>query len=210
MPFSWTLSGTLRRDEIREFGREALPRYVTAGGRPEEEIEAHAEMVALGLCMAEGWIRQLYIGDAEGEWLDELGFDRAVYRRGGEGDPSYRTRLGTAEDAVTPPAVLGAVADMLASAGATSSPVQAVELMCDSAFFGDHSVAGGVSVQSYFGDGSGSGATNGDRMTHQDGCPHAFVVLLPAGTSALLQATAFDVVRIKKAFGFAHFIEVQV
>lgn len=195
---------TTRRDELQLFGEGVLPRAVLSSGRTEEEIYAFAEMNGLVLCMAEGWTRQLYFGKAEKLWLDELGFDRDVYRRLGEPDASFVQRLQVAADAVTPVAILAQVQALLTAAGVTSTPVQAIECARDCAYMG---TTGLDSIQSFFAD--GTLGDNGDRMTVQSGCPNSFVVTIPVGDDGYVSAV-YDLVRSKKAFGIAHYVEVQV
>lgn len=193
---SFELEGPTRCDDLCDFGRTSLPRYVFAQARTEEEIEAICAQVCLALGMAEGWVRQTYRLTAEKRWLDELGKDRAVYRREGESDAEYAARMGSVEDSVNVASILD-IANTILVAGGLDPDAAIVELKRDRAWLGVSSSTG--RARAY----SGRGYRCGNDL------PATIIVVLPYGTTAAMAAAVLDAVRLKKAGGIACQVEYR-
>lgn len=189
---AWVLPGATRYDGILAHGAAAVPGYFRTTERVREDMHAFAaEMTLIDAAMS-SWHRMTYLETAEGVWLDQHGSDRGVARQGGESDDSYRARLRTIDDAVTPAAILAVVNAILAAAGVVGT-AGLVELPRDGLYLGTSTTA----IRGFLGRG---------RRMFRTGRPH-IIVILPPGTPADVVAAVSDAVRLKKAAGVVHHVE---
>jgi hypothetical protein len=189
---SWTLPGTTRYENILAGGANAVPAYFRSTEREREDLHAiAAEMTFIDAAMS-SWHRMTFIETAEGVWLDQHGRDRGVSRQAGESDVSYRTRLRTIDDAVTPASILAIANAVLAANGAAGS-ARLLELPRDALYLG-------VSTTEI------RGCFNRGLRLMRTGAP-LIIVILPAGTPAAVVAAVSDAVRLRKAAGVFHTVE---
>ena len=197
MPHSWTFPSPSDLGDVRRHGREALPPAFYAADRTEEEIEASAAMMAQALAAGRGWVWTTYVQNATGFWLDALANERGIYRRDGESDETLRARVRTIEDAVTPGDLLLEVNRILAEHGLGPLTQGAiVELKRDRGWLG----LGGDGHSRAF---AGRGYRCGNDA------PGRIIVVLPYGTTDAIAAAVSDTIRLKRAAGFPHTVEVR-
>lgn len=189
---SWTIPGPTRYDAILAGGANAVPAFFRTTERAREDLHAYAaEMMLIDAAMS-SWHRMTFLEHAEGVWLDQHGRDRGVSRQAGESDTSYRLRLRTIEDAVTPASIL-AIANAVLAANGVAGSARLLELPRDALYLGTSTAA----IRGCF--------NRGLRLM-RTGAP-LIIVILPAGTPAAVVAAVSDAVRIKKAAGVFHTVE---
>jgi len=122
----------MARDEqaLRDHYLEIGPAFLC---EPDEVLDATIRMVAAIMARIEVAGETLhgrtFIDEADGDWLDQHGSERSIFRLEGESDDLYRERVKRIEDRVTKPAILEAV-DRLLIAGTS----RMVECLADSGF----------------------------------------------------------------------------
>jgi|FLYL01.1.fsa_nt_gi hypothetical protein len=209
MSFSWTLpEGAKMEEAALKVARDAVPGFLFKYAKGKEEIlRGMARMLYLAWLNAEFWVRMTYITKSVGIWLAQHAKDRGTFQQSGETTEALRARLRRGRDAVTRPS-LQRVADAITQAEGVAGNSEIVNLCDNCAFWGDTDAD---SIQAYFGDGdTADGNTNGDAFTNQTGCPHTFVVIIPSGAAEATRVAVDDAMRIKKAAGFRHTVEVAV
>lgn len=189
-----------QEQELWDVARSALPRWFTrrvpAPGRVVDALMQGFVKVFQSAreTMQEFFYGAGYYGNAGDEWIDEHLKDANTRRQVGEDNDSAVARLRSVADAVTRPAILAAVNELLAAAGVTGEAGMH-EIWQQGSYY---QIVGGWR-QMYWG--------RGYRFGHLE--PGLVVVVLPYGTPPELAAAADELVRQTKAGGFHHIIETR-
>lgn len=174
-------------DDLLAIARAALPRFLFQPGTPEVLTSAAVVLARVGQYVDERYLQTL-ITKSTGIWVDSHLADRGLVRLANESDEAARQRARQISDAVTPVAILAAVNAVLVAAGVTGTSAL-VELRRDRARVN----------RSYAGRGFRAGPAE----------PSWIIVMLPYGTSADVAAGISELVRVYRAGGFPHLIEVR-
>jgi len=133
-----------------DWAKDALPDWYADDARANEFLAAAAKVLSLSQDQLNDWlVRQTRILDADGptgttpDWLNQHARDRGTSRRLDETSDSLRFRLRNIPDAVTRPALLAAITQVLADAGVVGAP-GLVELPRDGAWIGPDTPATGA------------------------------------------------------------------
>ncbi|MBP8274771.1 MAG: hypothetical protein KAY59_10090 [Acidobacteria bacterium] len=207
---------TTRQGRLYQRLKSSMPSwaFATATGELWESIAVVFDTVREQM---RSWVDATYILRAQGTWLDVHANERGTQRKLGESDPSLRERLRTPEDAITIPA-LQTAADAILSAmgGPTGTVVESLRM--ESMHFGGD--ANDTRGKWYWGRGyrwgrsvwgqypGGSAVWPGDTSATGRRGSH-IIVILPYGTTTAARDAVNNMIRIKKAGGFSHAIEVR-
>lgn len=134
---------TAREQSLYDFAVNSLPKWLFAKVRPQELLNAFTKIFDRSRQDIDDNAARSFILQATDVFLDMHGLDRKILRREDETDASYRVRIRNIEDAVTRPALLVAVKQILDAAGVGGEPVM-VELRRDRAYFGTYDTRGGT------------------------------------------------------------------
>lgn len=180
--------------ELFDLGKGTIPRFFfQKKTAPQEILGGAAKTFAAAKAQIASWFSMTYIKSAVNFWEDQHAKDRGIRRQNNEADASLSARIRAYPDALTIPALLGVVNQILTAAGypATASIVEA---RTAGAYYQDETLP---SLQAYFGRGS---RWNGRR--------HNLIVFLPLGTDAATQASCFAALNKWKAGGIGVAIEI--
>jgi hypothetical protein len=137
---------------LYSFAKASVPRWLFARARSEEEMGALIKIFDRARQQIVYWASTTFIGMANGsiggqpDWLGQHARERGTERQDGETDDALRARLRNREDAVTVPALLLLIADMLAAEALTVDGYGIVELRKDRAFFNTNVPATGTGI----------------------------------------------------------------
>lgn len=181
--------------EIFNVAKSSLPRFLFQSAQSAQELfAAAAKTFGAAKDTVYGWFTQTYIEQSSGFWTDQHAKDRNMRRQSTtETDATLAARVTTIEDAVTLPAFIALVTNMLIASGASIAP-GFVELRLNGGYFEPL----GNSARAFFDRGYRMG-TRGRRV----------IVILPYGTSAATAAAVADALRTIKAAGIAIIVEIR-
>lgn len=115
----------------------ACPPWFTATEGAPEFIDAVVKAFGRVRLQQQEWVSQTRIREADRvgpDWLAEHAHERGTWPQEGEGDAELRERLRSFSDAVTRPAIMEAVAAIVAGAG-VAGDVEVIELKRNRAWF---------------------------------------------------------------------------
>jgi hypothetical protein len=182
--------------------RGSLPRSFFSRARAQEVLHAIADVYATVMAQGLDWVRMTYIQHADGAWLRQHGRDRGIYQQSGEAESEFRDRIRSPEDLITPVAIL-AIADRLLTSAGVAGSARLVELPRD-AYFDPEPTATIAEAEGY-------GFDHGNPEDYGYLSPavsSAFIVILSAGASSATVSAISDAVRVAKAGGIIHSVEV--
>lgn len=122
-------------EQLYQLYRQSVPPDIASQKRSLDEAWAIAAIFAMVEGVVQDWSRLIRIGTSIGVALDALGGDRNLKRQAGELNSTYRARLQTPQTAGTPEAIVGALDQLVISAGGVAGLVYLVQLPRDAAYF---------------------------------------------------------------------------
>lgn len=181
--------------------RAALPRwFFQRTSAPEEIWGAYVKIFDAVRAQVDTWAAYTRILVAAGIWLDEHAHDRGTFRQASETDAALRTRLRTHEDMVTLPALVEHVDAMMLALNPGLDPVVFLELARERSWLmTEIGTYGGMKSKPYLSRGYRIAATR----------PKKIIVILPYGTSASTSAAVDEYLRLHRAAGYTHTLEVR-
>lgn len=116
---------TADEQELYDFGKKSVPRWLFGRERTEEEFNAFVKMFDTARANIAAQFDQALITQATGAapgYLDQHAADRGTSRLTGETDAQLRDRLRNFQDEVTRPALLAAVQEILTRNSIAGAP----------------------------------------------------------------------------------------
>lgn len=196
-------------EKFFQWAKAALPRWFFALDRAYDDLGAFVKVFDAARQVIVAYFKQAYLADAEGgtpDWLVPHASDRGTSRQSGESDAVLIARLRKADNGSIPE-LLAAVNAMIAAAGVAGS-CGLVELRRDRAFLRTDTPSGRKDAflsRGYRATVPYPGGTGADAGKLR--YPHAFVVILPYGSSAALATAVAEFLRQRKASGFRASVE---
>lgn len=133
------MSYSASEQKIYNHLRATLPRFLFQNPDAAEDIAgAYVKIFDATLTQADDWRSMTDILSATGIWLDQHARDRGTVRQEDETDSTLRLRLRTLEDALTEPALVAGVDNIMVDSSAL------VNLRRDRAFFHDRGISGTI------------------------------------------------------------------
>lgn len=132
---------TVEQQRLFDVAAAALPPWFGRTAREREDLEAAAKIIDAARARTAYWSTRAQIEDSDGatadepDWLNQHARDRDTHRALGESDASLWRRITNIKDAVTRPALLAALREMLTVNGlAPDFALDMVELPRDGIF----------------------------------------------------------------------------
>lgn len=130
---------TAEEQKFYDWARGALPRFLFAKDRTEEEMSSFVKIFDQARQQIEAYFAQTLITQATGtgaDYLNQHALDRDTARTDGETDVALRQRLRLVEDALIRSEIESAIEDVLAADGITAD-ANVVEIRRFKGFFRD-------------------------------------------------------------------------
>jgi hypothetical protein len=192
---------TTNEQALYDHLKATLPRWLfQRSNAPEEIWGGYVKLFDAVRTQIDTWASYARILVAAGMWLDAHAHDRGTFRQASESDDALRERLRTHEDMVTLPAIQSKVEAMMTELEPALDPPVFIELARERSWLmTEQGTYGGTTSKPYLSRGYRVAATR----------PKKIIVILPYGTSASTRAAVDEYLRLHRAAGYTHTLEVR-